>query len=218
MSSQIWLESLREVPVVAVLRATHARQYPPVIEALVRGGIRTIELTLSTEGVFEALPALIERFSDRAAIGVGTLETVEDADRALELGAAFLVTPGTDAEITQRAVQAGVPMFPGGLTPTELHSSWRAGATAVKLFPAAAVGPAYLAQLRGPFPGMRVMPSGGVGVADAVTWLRAGAVAVSLGGPLLADAFDGGSLEQLTARARQLVADIAVAFPEGVPA
>ena len=203
---------LQANPVVAVLRAGHAREYTPVIEALAAGGVRSIELTLSTAGVFEMLPGLIGAFGNQIEIGVGTITTEEEARLALEAGAAFLVTPVTDGGIVRTAVEHGTPVFPGGLTPTELLAGWRAGATAVKVFPAATVGPGYVAQLRGPFPELQVIPSGGVAIEDATAWIRAGALAVSLGGPLIGDAFSGGDLGKLTRRAEQVTDLVAEAL------
>ena len=199
-------------PVVAVLRARHAAEYAPVIAALADGGVRSIELTLSTAGVFELLPGLIRDFGDEVEIGVGTITETAEAEEALEAGARFLVTPVTDADIVRTAVQRGIPVFPGGLTPTELFSGWRAGATAVKVFPASSVGPGYLAQLRGPFPKIQVIPSGGVAIKDAAAWISAGALAVSLGGPLLGDAFQGGDLGRLRARAAEVSRLVAAAL------
>ncbi|GHG59121.1 2-keto-3-deoxy-phosphogluconate aldolase [Sinomonas cellulolyticus] len=191
---------LQESPVVAVLRARTASEYRPVIEALLEGGVRSIELTLSTGGVFDVLQDLVEGYQE-AEIGVGTITTVEQAREALDQGARFLVTPVTDLAVIELAASRGVPAYPGGLTPTELHAGWAAGASAVKLFPASAVGPGYISQLRGPFPDMQVLPSGGIDLADIDAWISAGAVAVSVGGPLVQDAFAGGDLKDLTARA-----------------
>jgi 2-dehydro-3-deoxyphosphogluconate aldolase/(4S)-4-hydroxy-2-oxoglutarate aldolase len=195
---------LADNPVIAVLRARHAREYRPVIAALVTGGVRLIELTLSTEAVFDELGGLRDEFGSDASIGVGTVTTREQAQSSLDGGAEFVVTPTTELEVVAVAVDAGVPVFPGGLTPTELYRSWSAGASAVKLFPASAVGPGYIGQLLGPFPDLRVIPSGGVGIEDAAEWINAGAVAVSLGGPLVGDAFTGGDIGALTERARRL--------------
>ena len=203
---------LQANPVVAVLRAGHAREYAPVIAALADGGVRSIELTLSTAGVFELLPGLISDFGDHVEIGVGTITTEEEARQALTAGARFLVTPVTDVGIVRAAVEHGTPVFPGGLTPTELLAGWRAGATAVKVFPASTVGPGYISQLRGPFPELQVIPSGGVAIEDAPAWIRAGAMAVSLGGPLLGDAFQGGDLGGLTRRAEQVTGLVAEAL------
>ncbi|MEW1822126.1 bifunctional 4-hydroxy-2-oxoglutarate aldolase/2-dehydro-3-deoxy-phosphogluconate aldolase [Arthrobacter sp. NPDC080031] len=190
--------------VVAVLRAGHAKDYGPVIEALRDGGVLSIELTLSTPGVFEELPLLLERFGGSVEIGVGTVTTLGEAETVLELGAAYIVTPVTEPDVITACAQRGVPVFPGGLTPTELNTGWKLGATAVKVFPASTVGPGYVSQLRGPFPDIQVVPSGGVEIGDVPAWIRAGALAVSLGGPLLGDAFKGGSLTELTTRARRV--------------
>ena len=195
---------LRDTRVIAVLRATHAAAYAPVIEALLEGDVFSIELTLSTPGVFAELPRLQERFGACAEFGVGTITTVAEALKAIEAGAKYLVTPLTDPAVIAAAVDHGVAVYPGGLTPTELFAGWSAGATAVKVFPASVVGPGYVSMLRGPFPGIEVVPSGGVGVTDAAAWIRAGALAVSLGGPLIGDAFQNGDLKQLTERAVRL--------------
>lgn len=195
---------LLETRVIAVLRASHAGAYAPVIDALLEGGVVSVELTLSTPGVFEELPRLQERFGASAELGVGTITTVAEALRAIEAGAKYLVTPLTDPAIVAAAVGQRVAVYPGGLTPTELSAGWSAGATAVKVFPASVVGPGYVSMLRGPFPDIEVVPSGGIGITDAAAWISAGALAVSLGGPLTGDAFHGGDLKQLTERAIRL--------------
>jgi 2-dehydro-3-deoxyphosphogluconate aldolase / (4S)-4-hydroxy-2-oxoglutarate aldolase len=205
---------LGDNPVIAVLRARHAGQYPPVVEALLAGGVRAIELTLSTAGVFDEFESLATSFGRDASIGIGTVTTVEQAASAISAGAAFVVTPTMEHDVVGACVRARVPVFPGGLTPTELHRGWSAGASAVKLFPASTVGPGYIGQLRGPFPDIQAIPSGGVGIEDTAEWVRAGAVAVSLGGPLLGDAFDGGDLGALTQRALRVSAVVHDAMAE----
>jgi 2-dehydro-3-deoxyphosphogluconate aldolase / (4S)-4-hydroxy-2-oxoglutarate aldolase len=195
---------LLDTGIIAVMRAPHASAYAPVVEALVAGGVLSIELTLSTPGVFEELPLLQERFGDTAEFGVGTVTTVDEAVRAIDAGATYLVTPVTDTAIIAAAVQRGVAIYPGGLTPTELLHGWSSGATAVKVFPASVVGAGYVSMLRGPFPDIQLVPSGGVDIDQAAAWVKAGALAVSLGGPLLGDAFKGGDLRRLTERATRL--------------
>jgi 2-dehydro-3-deoxyphosphogluconate aldolase/(4S)-4-hydroxy-2-oxoglutarate aldolase len=188
-----------------VLRAADARDYDSVVDTLAANGIRSIELTLSTPGTFEHLPAMIERVGTDVEIGIGTIVTADQARRAIDAGARYLVTPIINLEVIALAVQNAIPVFPGGLTPTELFSGWDAGATAVKIFPAETVGPQYGGHLRGPFPDIEFIPSGGVGLDDIPTWLKAGAVAVSLGGPLVGDALRGGSLDALAERSRLAV-------------
>lgn len=191
---------------IVVVRAGAAREYAPVLEALVDAGIRSVELTLTTPGTIGALPEILSRFGDRADIGVGTVTNRAQLDAAIDAGAHYIVTPITDAGLVEASVAAGVPIIPGGLTPTELYGSWAAGASAVKVFPAGQVSASYAKDLRGPFPGMQVVPSGGVDLAGAAQWLAAGAVAVSVGGPLLGDALQGGDLNALSERASSFVA------------
>jgi 2-dehydro-3-deoxyphosphogluconate aldolase / (4S)-4-hydroxy-2-oxoglutarate aldolase len=197
--------------VIAVLRAPHADAYGDVVETLSDNGIGRIELTLSTPGTLEAIAAVRARSGQETEIGVGTITTVDQARRALAAGADFMVTPTSNLDIVSMAVESDVPVYPGGLTPTELWNGWNAGATAVKLFPASTVGPDYIAHLRGPFPDIAVVPSGGVGIDDAATWIAAGACAVSVGGPLVGDALRGGDLAELADRCRRLVKLVAEA-------
>ncbi|MCU1475528.1 MAG: 2-dehydro-3-deoxyphosphogluconate aldolase [Subtercola sp.] len=196
---------LRERPVIAVLRANDPCAYDAVVDVLVENGIRSIELTLTTPGTLEHLSSLLERFTD-AEIGVGTVTTVDEALCAIDAGAHYLVTPVLDTAVIRVAVEAGIPVYPGALTPTEVFAAWQAGAAAVKIFPAETVGAQYGTHLRGPFPGIEFIPSGGVALDDIPAWLQAGAAAVSLGGPLIGDALKGGSLEALANRCRRVVA------------
>ncbi|TFD47005.1 bifunctional 4-hydroxy-2-oxoglutarate aldolase/2-dehydro-3-deoxy-phosphogluconate aldolase [Cryobacterium frigoriphilum] len=195
---------MRATPIIAVLRAQNARQYEPVVRVLVENGIRSIELTLSTPDTFEHLAALQSGFGSEVEMGIGTIVNVDQAQRAIDAGASYLVTPIVNLEVIALAVRSGIPVFPGGLTPTELFSAWAAGATAVKIFPAETVGPQFGGHLRGPFPDLQFIPSGGIGLGDISDWLAAGATAVSLGGPLIGDALMGGSLKLLAERARRV--------------
>jgi 2-dehydro-3-deoxyphosphogluconate aldolase/(4S)-4-hydroxy-2-oxoglutarate aldolase len=136
---------------------------------------------------------------------VGTVLNARQAAASIEAGASFLVTPTTLPEVVHAGLAAGIQTFPGALTPSELSTAWEAGATAVKLFPASVVGPDYLAQLRGPFPQIPVLPSGGIGIDEVQAWIAAGAVGVSMGGPLIGDALSGGDLTALAQRARRTV-------------
>lgn len=190
---------------IVVARARRAEDYDAVLDVLVDAGIRSVELTLTTPGTFGHFPHLLARFGDVIDLGIGTVTNTADLSRAIEAGAAYLVTPITSPAFVVQATEAGVPIVPGGLTPTELFASWSAGASAVKVFPAGQVGPSYLKDLRGPFPDIVAVPSGGVDLTGAEEWLEAGAVAVSVGGPLLGDAFAGGDLRALHERAAAFV-------------
>ena len=194
--------------VIAVLRASHVSALAPVCDVLAEEGILSLELTLTTPGLLDALADLVNRYADTADIGVGTVLSESAAQRAIESGARFLVTPTMNLPVIKLAVERQIAVFPGGLTPTELADGWDAGATAVKIFPAQTVGAGYLKHLRGPFPELQAVPSGGVDLDAAREWLDAGAVAVSIGGPLLGDALKGGDLDTLRDRCRAVHAVI----------
>ncbi len=188
---------------VVVARASAASDYAAVLAALAEAGVQSVELTLTTPGTFDAFADLRSSFD--GDLGIGTVTNLDQLERAIVVGADYIVTPITSTALVERAVAAGMPIVPGGLTPTELFASWSAGASAVKVFPAGQVGPEYLKDLRGPFPDIAVVPSGGVDADSAAAWLAAGAVAVSVGGPLLGDAFRGGDLGALRDRAKRFV-------------
>jgi 2-dehydro-3-deoxyphosphogluconate aldolase/(4S)-4-hydroxy-2-oxoglutarate aldolase len=205
---------LLESRVIAVLRAADARYLRPAAEVLAEEGVRSLEVTLTTAGGVDAIAELAGALPDDVEVGAGTVLTVEDLDAVVAAGARYVVTPHTDPALIRAATAHGLPVVPGGLTPTELHTGWAAGASAVKLFPASAVGPRYVKDLHGPFPAMPVIPSGGVGRHTAGDWIRVGCPAVSMGGPLLGDALKGGDLGELRQRARDVVASVSEAAAE----
>ena len=195
-------DRLTSSKVIAVLRASNVSAIAPACDVLVEEGILSLELTLTTPGLFDALSELVDRYRNAADVGVGTILTEPEARRALDCGAQYLVTPTMNLPVVKLAVERQVAVFPGGLTPTELGAGWEAGATAVKIFPAETVSAGYLKHLRGPFPDLEAMPSGGVDLDATREWLDAGAIAVSIGGPLLGDALKGGDLSALRDRCR----------------
>ena len=199
--------TLARTGVMAVLRAPDARLYEPVVRALTEGGVQCIELTLTTPGTIAVLPQLIDAVPE-VEIGVGTVLAEQDARAAVEAGARFLVSPGIVTDVAEVAIAAELPFYPGAMTPTEVNTAWGLGASAVKIFPAATVGPGYIPQLAGPYPDVLTLPSGGVALDDIPAWIAAGCVAVSLGGPLLGDAFAGGSLPEFRDRAAQALAAV----------
>jgi 2-dehydro-3-deoxyphosphogluconate aldolase / (4S)-4-hydroxy-2-oxoglutarate aldolase len=206
-------DRLTSTKVIAVLRASHVSALTPVCDVLVEEGVLSLELTLTTPGLLAALPELVDRYADSADVGVGTILTESEAQRALDSGTQYLVTPTMNLPVVRLAVQHQIAVFPGGLTPTELAAGWDAGATAVKIFPAQTVGAGYLKHLRGPFPDLQAVPSGGVDLDASRQWLAAGAVAVSIGGPLLGDSLKGGDLSALRDRCRAVRAVIDQTVP-----
>lgn len=196
--------------VVAIGRGISAEAVPAIAEALASGGVGAFELTLNDPEA-EALRAI-----DVAArlgpdlgleIGAGTILSTDAARRAVDAGATFLVMPHVDAGLVGWAAGRGIPALPGCATPTEILVAWRAGAAAVKLFPASSAGPAFVRELRGPFPGIPLVPTGGVTLESAPAFIVAGAVAIGMGGWLLGDGKPRGVRE----RAAAVVAAVAAA-------
>ena len=194
--------------VVAIARRLTADDAPQVADALLAGGVLAFELTLN-DPVDSALRAIgsVARRSPDLAIGAGTVLSIEMAKLAIDAGATFLVMPHTDPELVAWAAARGVPTLPGASTPSEVLTAWRAGAAAVKVFPASVVGPAFVRECRGPFPDIPLVPSGGVTAETATDFVAAGAVAVGVGSWLTGDAEPDG----VTARARQIVDAVAAA-------
>lgn len=194
--------------IIAVLRANDASDYREVMEVLISEGITALELTLTTPNTLDELPKLVEYFGKDASVGVGTVLSKRDAQRAFEGAAKFLVSPNVEEEVVRFAVQKGIPMYAGALTPTEVQRAISLGASAVKVFPAQTVGAEYLSHLKGPFPELKAIPSGGIDLDGAREWLRRGAFAVSVGGPLIGSVFEDHDLNALRVKARDFVSAI----------
>lgn len=201
---------LQQNPVIAILRAPDADRFGEVTDVVVDAGVRAVEFTLTSANALNAIRSYAARKPDDVALGAGTVLTPDDARQAVEAGASFLIAPVVDAEVIGEANRLGVPIVPGAFSPTEIHAAWRAGAYAVKVFPAGSVGPEYLKAVKGPLPDVPLVPTGNVEIADAKAFLDAGAIAVGVGGPLIGDATKpGGDLGALASRARTLVESVA---------
>lgn len=197
------LEELGRRRLIAVVRLEDPGRAVAVAEALVEGGVRFVEVTLEREGAMKALARVVRAVGSRAVVGAGTVRRRREAARAVEAGARFLLSPDVRPSLIEATLELGALSLPGAFTPSEVALAERAGASAVKLFPASTGGLGHLEALRGPFPTTRFVPTGGVDADSAASWLAAGAFAVALGGSLVARS---GDLEGLVARARAAVA------------
>ncbi|GAA3878682.1 bifunctional 4-hydroxy-2-oxoglutarate aldolase/2-dehydro-3-deoxy-phosphogluconate aldolase [Streptomyces sedi] len=195
------LESLRARRLLAIVRGSDPDASLRAVRTLVSQGVSLVEISLSGRDALEVIAAARAELGPDAPLGAGTVLTAEDATAAHAAGADFLVTPGLGAGLDE-ARRLGLPTLAGALTPSEIIAARSAGATAIKIFPADAMGgPRYLRALRGPFPDLPLVPVGGVDAEAARAYLEAGAVAVGVGSPLLGDAADGGALDSLAERA-----------------
>lgn len=193
---------LAESGVVAILRGSTDRHLQDVSRTLGEAGVTCLELTLTTPGAVDALARVRAELSSDVALGMGSVINAGQAAACLDAGADFLVSPGVCPEVAVYALERGVACYPGALTPTELIDAWGLGAPAVKLFPASSGGVRYLKDVRAPLPQIPLVPTGGVALDQIADYIAAGAAAVGLGGPLVGDALDGGSLSALAERAR----------------
>jgi 2-dehydro-3-deoxyphosphogluconate aldolase / (4S)-4-hydroxy-2-oxoglutarate aldolase len=198
---------LSSTRVVAILRAENADRAEAVVDVLVGAGVRSLELTLTTKGALDVVERLAARVPAEVEVGVGTVLTAADVDRSVDAGARFVVSPSVEPEVISAALRHRIASYPGAFTPTEITAAWKAGASAVKLFPAGQLGPGYLKDVRAPLPDIPVVPTGGVDIASVGAWLAAGAVAVGMGGPLIGDALaPDGDLHALAGRAEAALA------------
>lgn len=198
------LSVLHGEPVIAVVRAPRIPDAAALCAALAEGGINLTEFTYTTPDVTEHL-----RRASRAGrqVGVGTVLSAEQARRGVEAGASFLVTPGCRPEVAEAAAAAGVPVVLGALTPTEVAHAVDLGAAAVKIFPARAFGPGYFKDLRGPYPDVPLVASGGVNAGNAAEFLAYGALAVCAGTDVVPpDVVAAGDWAEITRRARAFTA------------
>lgn len=199
------LSSIIEIGVVPIIRTKSAESAIKSIEAIYRGGIRAAEITMTVPGAIKALEQLADKFGDTMILGAGTVLDPETCRACILAGAQFIVTPALKPATIELSRRYSKPVFPGALTPTEVLTAWEAGADAVKVFPASAMGGAkYIKALKGPLPQIDMVPTGGVNLETAADFLKAGASAVAVGSELIDDkTIQEGKYEVFEERAKQ---------------
>jgi len=200
------LDRLLAAKAVAVIRLKDAAKLSETAAALRRGGVTAIEITMTVPGAVEIIREMARGKAEGTLIGAGTVLDAGTAASVIEAGADFVVSPITDLGMIQACRGAGVLAAPGAFTPTEIAAAWRAGADIVKVFPATSLGPQYFRDLKGPFPQLRLMPTGGVTIENARAFIEAGACAVGIGTALVdKKSVAAGDWNALAGRAKQLV-------------
>lgn len=202
-------QRILEVGIVPVVRANSPAEAAFAAQAVLRGGIPIVEITMTVPGAIGVI-AELARSMPEVLLGAGTVLNVETAKRCLDAGAQFVVSPGLDVETVQFAAMKNVVMIAGALTPGELMAAWKAGADFVKVFPCAQVGGAtYIKALKGPFPDVPLIPTGGVNLETAANFIAAGAAALGVGGELIdrkaIQTGDSTIIENLARRFREIV-------------
>jgi len=204
MSARFPLQRVLDCGIVAVVRSNDSSQLVEVCKALVDGGVDVAEITFTVPNALEVLAAVRKALGDRLLLGAGTVLDTETARAAILAGAEYLVSPTLNLEVIKLSKRYGKMIMPGVYTPTEALTAWEAGADILKVFPAEMVGPGFFKAMKGPLPQLRLMPTGGVDLNTASSFLEAGAVCLGIGSQLIEPkAVAAGDFGRITSLARQ---------------
>jgi 2-dehydro-3-deoxyphosphogluconate aldolase/(4S)-4-hydroxy-2-oxoglutarate aldolase len=197
-------ELIRAERLIPVVRVATTQEALHVADALRAGGVRLIEVTFTVKGALEVIREIKCKYGGEIVVGAGTVLDVEGAGKAIAAGAEFLVSPAFDRDVVLFANQEDRLVIPGAMTPTEIIAAWKSGADMVKVFPAGRLGgPDYIRSIRGPLPGIPLVPTGGVDLDRVAAYLRAGATALGVGGELVGGkAVEEGAFGRITEAAK----------------
>jgi 2-dehydro-3-deoxyphosphogluconate aldolase / (4S)-4-hydroxy-2-oxoglutarate aldolase len=207
------LERIKSIGVIPVVRASSADEALQAVEAIKAGGLPLLEITLTVPGAVGVIEKIADRYGDEVLVGAGTVLNAETARECLRAGAQFVVSPALDLETVAYCRKEGVAVFPGALTPTEIVQAWSAGADCIKVFPCGAMGGAsYIKSLKAPLPQIELIPTGGVSLANAASFIQAGAVALGVGADLVdIKAIRAGQAEKITQATRAYLEAVRIA-------
>ena len=184
MDKKLVFEKVKELGLLAVLRGPSEEKTVRAVDALVAGGVKGIEITFSTPNAQDVVSTLVKKYGDEILVGMGTLTQPEHIRMALDNGAKFIVSPMFDPSLTEDFVKSGLLSMVGCFTPSEVFQAYKLGADVIKIFPGQLAGPKYIKDLKGPFPDIPVMPTGGVDKDNVAEWFKVGVVAVGAGSSL----------------------------------
>ena len=206
------VEQVQQLGVVAVIRIKDPGKLRAVVDALVEGGVRALEVTMTVPGAVGLIRELAPAMPPGFLLGAGTVTSVDTAHAVIDAGATYVVSPVFQPAVIAACHAHDVAAMPGCFSPSEIFAAHELGADIIKVFPATSLGPQFIKDVRAPLPQVKLMPTGGVSLDNAHDWIRAGAVAVGIGSALLdAKAIEDGRFEAITANARRVVANVASA-------
>lgn len=212
MNKQLILDTIKKLGVVAVIRGPSPELTVKMVDALIAGGITGIEVTYSTPNAEQVVAELARKYDDKIVLGMGTLTDPAQALTAKAAGASYLVSPICEVELVKAMVASDLVVMAGAFTPTEVFQAYKLGADVIKIFPGSLAGPAYVKALRGPFPYIQFMPTGGVSVANLGEWFSAGVIAVGAGSELCPPSLaKEGKFDEISARAENFAKAIIAA-------
>lgn len=169
------MEAFLRIPLIGILRGHQKKDMNEILDACQASGLTTIEITLNTPNALDIIRDVVLRYGEALNIGVGTVCSTADMEKALDAGAQFIVSPVLDIPLISACKKKGVPVFPGAYSPTEIYRAWEAGATMVKVFPARQLGADYITQIKAPLADLQLLPTGGIGLDNMQEFLDAGA-------------------------------------------
>ena len=203
------LNLIRETGVIAIMRAQSSAQLIAAADAIQAGGVRVIEVTMTTPGALDVIAEATQRYGDAVLFGAGSVLDAETARAAMLAGAGFIVAPTLNLGVIALCNRYSIPVMPGCFTPTEMLTAWEAGADMVKLFPAEIGGPALVKAIRAPLPQLEIVPVGGVDLNTAADFIRNGAAALGVGSSLVnQQVLDAGDMAELTRRAAAFIEEV----------
>lgn len=203
------LNLIHQSGVIAIMRANSSAQLLAAADAIRQGGVRAIEVTMTTPGALDIIAEATQRYGAEVLFGAGTVLDAETARAAIMAGAGFVVAPTLKPEVIAMCNRYGIPVAPGCYTPTEMQIAWEAGADLIKLFPADVGGPGLIKSLLAPLPQLNIVPVGGVNLATTAEFIRQGAFAVGAGSSLVDQPLlDSGDMAELTRRAAAFIAEV----------
>lgn len=177
-------ELFNKAPLVGIIRNVSPEDVKRILPIYREAGLTTVEITMNTPGATDMIRYALENEHYGLNIGAGTVCTKDDLDAALDAGAQFIVTPVLSKKVVKSCVKKGVPVFPGAYTPTEIFNAWSLGASMVKIYPATALGPGYIKDVKAPMNQLKLLPTGGVSLENMEAFLKAGANGLGIGGQL----------------------------------
>ena len=203
------LNLIRETGVIAIMRAQSSDQLIAAADAIKAGGVRVIEVTMTTPGALDVIAEATHRYGEVVLFGAGSVLDAETARAAMLAGAGFVVAPTLNLDVVALCNRYSIPVMPGCFTPTEMLTAWEAGADMVKLFPASIGGPALVKAIRAPLPQLEIVPVGGVNLDTAADFIRNGAAALGVGSSLVNQKLlDTGDMAELTRRAARFIEEV----------
>jgi len=198
---------IRETGIIAIMRASSSQALIHATEAIRKGGVRAIEVTMTTPGALDVIKEAKEKYRSEILFGAGSVFDSETARMAILAGADFIVAPSLDKEMIFLCNRYGIPVVPGCFTPSEMINAWESGATFIKLFPASILSQKMIKAVLAPFPQLEIIPVGGINLENALVYIKNGAIALGVGSSLVNDQLlEIGDYQEITRRAEKFIA------------